>query len=613
MCGIVGYLGPREPKDVILKGLRALEYRGYDSAGVAILDHGAFRRVRAEGKLAALDTKLKDEKFDGRLGIGHTRWATHGVPSERNAHPHSKGAVSVVHNGIIENYIELKAELIAEGSTFESDTDTELIAHLIEKELRTAKDLLKAVQTIVPRLVGAYAVVAIWEKQPDVMVAFKFGPPLILGIGQKELTLASDVLALVDQTKEVIYLDDGEIVWVHDDKYQIYEGTKEITKKISHVNWSDEAASKAGYPHFMLKEIYEQPRAVAQALKPHVNMETERLQFAPETSLSPAELEKIMRTTERVFIVGCGSSLYSGVVGEYMIERLARLPVECEIASEFRYRGPVFPPNSILISISQSGETADTLAAVRLAKSEGVKVLSVCNVRNSSIDRDADLHLYMNSGREIGVATTKAFSSTLALMGVLALAFAKARGKLSDADEAKYVRELLDAPAHMEQVLSLDKFFKEAADDLKKYKGYLYLGRGIHYPIAQEGALKLKELAYMHAEGYPAGEMKHGPLALIDERMAVVVLAPKDELFDKTVSNLEEAKARGGKIISIGTGLQPRLTEISEHYLALPEASWFVLPLLEGLPLQLLAYHVADSLGHDVDQPRNLAKSVTVE
>lgn len=614
MCGIVGYLGPREPKEIILKGLRALEYRGYDSAGVAILDGQQFRRVRATGKLIQLDEKLRGEKFDGHLGIGHTRWATHGVPSERNAHPHSKGGVSLVHNGIIENYADLKKELAKEGATFESDTDTELIAHLIEKELRATKDLLKAVQAVVPRLVGAYAVVVVWEKQPDTMVAFKYGPPLILGVGQNELIVASDVQAVVDQTKEVVYLEDGEIVCVKGQAYEVYsnKGTK-IQKPKVKIEWNAEKASKAGYPHFMLKEIYEQPRAVAQALQPHIDIQKERLNFSPESKLSAPEVQKLLQNTERVFIVGCGTSFYSGLVGEYMIERLARVAVECEIASELRYRYPVFPKNSLLISISQSGETADTLAAVRQAKAEGVKVLSICNVRNSSIDREADLHVYMNSGPEIGVASTKAFSSTLSLMGVMALAIAKAHGKLNDSDEGQLVRQLLDAPSQMEKVLTLDKFFKDAAAILKTFKGFLYLGRGVHFPIALEGALKLKELAYMHAEGYPAGEMKHGPLALIDERMAVVVLAPKDELYEKTLSNLEEAKARGGQIISIGTGQGNRLEELSRYYLALPEASWFTLPLLEVLPLQLLAYHVADSLGHDVDQPRNLAKSVTVE
>ncbi len=570
--------------------------------------------MRAQGKLIQLDHKLQTEKFDGHLGIGHTRWATHGVPSERNAHPHSKGGVSLVHNGIIENYAELKKVLAAEGSVFESETDTELIAHLIEKELNSTNDLLKAVQKAVARLVGAYAVVVIWEKQPDTMVAFKFGPPLILGIGEKEFIVASDVQALIEQTRNVIYLEDGEIVCVKDTSYNIYSADgKKLEKKTAHIDWNAETASKAGYPHFMLKEIYEQPRAVAQAIQPHVEVEREKIKFAPETSMSAADVENMLRETERIFVVGCGSAYYSGIVGEYMIERLARIPVECEIASEFRYRHPVFPEKSLLLSVSQSGETADTLAAVRMAKANGVKVMSICNVKNSSVDREADLHLYMNSGAEIGVASTKAFSSTMALMGVLALGFAKAKGQLNEKDESQYVRSLLDAPSQMEKVLTLDRFFKEASDILKLYKGFLYLGRGIHYPVALEGALKLKELAYMHAEGYPAGEMKHGPLALIDARMAVVVLAPQDELFEKTLSNLEEAKARGGQIISIGTGLQVRLTEVSRHYLSLPEAPWFTLPLLEVLPLQLLAYHVADSLGHDVDQPRNLAKSVTVE
>ena len=614
MCGIVGYLGPREPKDVILKGLRALEYRGYDSAGVAILDHGQFRRVRAQGKLSQLDKKLQTERFDGHLGIGHTRWATHGVPSERNAHPHSKGGVSLVHNGIIENYSELKKELAATGAIFESETDTELIAHLIERELQKSPDLLLAVQKTVPRLTGAFAVVVVWEKQPDTMVAFKFGPPLVLGVGERELILASDVQAVVDQTHDVVYLEDGEIVKAQGTKFEIFSSDgRRVDRAAKHIDWSSEQASKSGYPHYMLKEIFEQPRAVAQALQPHIDVQNESLKFSPETSLSGPEVQKLLADAERLFVVGCGSAYYSALIGECMIERLARIPVECEIASEFRYRHPVFPKNSVLLSVSQSGETADTLAAVRLAKAEGVRVISVCNVRNSSIDREADLHLYMNSGPEIGVASTKAFSSTIAIMGVLALTFAKAKGRLAAKDESLYVRNLLDAPAQMERVLTLDRFFKTAAESLKTYKGFLYLGRGVHFPVALEGALKLKELAYMHAEGYPAGEMKHGPLALIDERMAVVVLAPKDELYEKTLSNLEEAKARGGQIISIGTGSQPRLEELSRHYLGLPEASWFTMPLLEVLPLQLLAYHVADSLGHDVDQPRNLAKSVTVE
>lgn len=610
MCGIVGYLGPKNPKDVILTGLKSLEYRGYDSAGVSILHDGKFKRVRAEGKLGNLSAKLEGEVFSGHLGIGHTRWATHGKPSERNAHPHVVGGVSLVHNGIIENYMELREELVKGGSVLESETDSELVAHLIERELRGGGDLLAAVLHVLPRLQGAYAILVVSEKQPDVMVAFKSGPPLILGVGSDAMYVGSDVQALVPYTKKVVYLEDGEVVEVRGASYKIMDHAGQaINKKIVEVNWTAEVASKGGFPHFMLKEIFEQPRAVAQAIQPHIDLSRNSVELSG-VGFAVAET---LAGIERVFIVACGSSYYTGLVGEYMVERLAKVPVECDIASEFRYRHPVLPKNSLFVSISQSGETADTLAAVRMAKQAGAKILSICNVKNSSIDREADGHLYMNAGTEIGVASTKAFSATLVLLNLLAIAVAKAQKAISLEDEAKYVREVLAAPAQIETVLNLDKFFKEAADTLKSFKGFLYLGRGVHYPVAMEGALKLKELAYMHAEGYAAGEMKHGPLALIDDKMAVVTLVPHDDLYEKTLSNLEEAKARGGKIISIGTGPSPRLEEISEYYLALPEVGWFTLPLLEVVPVQLLAYHVACSLGHDVDQPRNLAKSVTVE
>ena len=610
MCGIVGYLGPKNPKDIILTGLKALEYRGYDSAGVSILHEGKFKRVRAEGKLGNLSTKLDGEMFSGHLGIGHTRWATHGKPSERNAHPHCVGGIALVHNGIIENYMELREELIKQGSVLESETDSELVAHLIERQVRTTKDLHAAVLNVLPRLKGAYAILVVNEKQPDTMVAFKNGPPLILGVGPDAMYVASDVQALVEYTKKVIYIDDGEVVVVQGATHKVFTTDgKPVTKKIVEVNWTSEAASKGGFPHFMLKEIFEQPRAVAAAIQPHIDIIKNRVAI---TDMG-IDATTLFAGVERVFIVACGSSYYAAMIGEYMIERLAQVPVECDIASEFRYRHPVLPPNSLFISISQSGETADTLAAVRMAKQAGVKVLSICNVKNSSIDREADAHLYMNAGTEIGVASTKALSATYALLNVLSLAIAKAKKVLMGDDEQQFVREILAAPAQIETVLNLDKFFKEAAGKLKTYKGFLYLGRGVHYPIALEGALKLKELAYMHAEGYAAGEMKHGPLALIDDKMAVVTLVPHDDLYEKTLSNLEEAKARGGQIIAIGTGPSPRLQKISEHYLALPEVGWFTLPLLEVVPVQLLAYHIACSLGHDVDQPRNLAKSVTVE
>lgn len=610
MCGIVGYLGPKNPKDVILTGLKALEYRGYDSAGVAILHEGKLKRVRAEGKLGNLSSKLDGETFSGHLGIGHTRWATHGKPSERNAHPHCVGGVSLVHNGIIENYMELRERLIKGGAKIESDTDSELVAHMIADEIRNGADLLQAVKAIKTQIWGAYSILVVSEKQPDTMVAFKYGPPLILGVGDDAMYVGSDVMALVPYTKKVVYLEDGDVVEVKGTKFKIFDSNfKGINKKVVDVNWTSEAASKGGFPHFMLKEIFEQPRAVAQALQPHINLAKKSVELKD----MGLDADKLFGGVERIFIVACGTSYYAGLVGEYMIERLAQVPVECDIASEFRYRHPVLPKNSLFISISQSGETADTLAAVRLAKQAGIKVLSICNVKNSSIDREADAHLYMSAGTEVGVASTKAFSSTLSLLSVLSLAVAKSKKVLPVTEEVKYVEQLLAAPAQIETVLNHDKFFKEAAGKLKAYKGFLYLGRGVHFPIALEGALKLKELAYMHAEGYAAGEMKHGPLALIDSKMAVVTLVPHDDLYEKTLSNLEEAKARGGQIIAVGTGQSSRLQDISEYYIGLPEVGWFTLPLLEVIPVQLLAYHVACSLGHDVDQPRNLAKSVTVE
>ncbi len=608
MCGIVGYYGPKNPKDVIMSGLKSLEYRGYDSAGVAILHHGDFKRVRAEGKLAALEAKLVNEEFDGHLGIGHTRWATHGAPVERNAHPHMVGPVSVVHNGIIENYLELKEELGA-GTVFESDTDTELIAHLVAREIGKGVLLFDAVKNIVPRLQGAYSVLVVSRLQPNEMVAFKNGPPLIIGLADDASIVASDVQAILPYTKKVIYLEDHEVAHIKDAKFEIFDYRgKKIKKEVTTLEWNAEKAQKEGYPHFMLKEIFEQPRAVARAMAPHIDPAKHTV-----TLKDVGLADSIWKNLERVFIVACGTSNYAGMVGEYLIENLAGVPVETDIASEFRYRNPIVPKNSLAIVISQSGETADTLAALRQLKGLGVPVLSVCNVKNSTIDREADGHLYMNSGIEIGVASTKAFASSLTLMNVLALAIAKAKGALSLADEQKYVKALLAAPAQMDSVLACDKFFAEAAITLKEHKGFLYLGRGVSFPIALEGALKLKELAYMHAEGYAAGEMKHGPLALIDKRMCVVTLAPSDSLYDKTLSNMEEAKARGGQIIAIGTANNEKLKGIAKNYLPLPKVEWTVNPLLEVIPLQLLAYHVASALGHDVDQPRNLAKSVTVE
>lgn len=628
MCGIVGYLGPQNPKDIIVSGLKKLEYRGYDSAGVAILHEGKTKRVRALGKLKALEDKLSNEYFDGHIGIGHTRWATHGAPSERNAHPHQVRGISLVHNGIIENYVEIREELLKNGAVITSDTDSELVAHLVANEIEKTQDLYQAVERTLHHLRGAFSICVMWEKEPNHLVAFKDGPPLVVGIGKDESFVASDVQALIQYTKNFVYLEDREIADIKGTDIRFFSANGfPIQKKIVELNWNPEMVEKQGYSHYMLKEIYEQPRAVAAAMEPHVNVdnfsialkkvgfgtqsvqELESLDIAADWKKTSA----VFKDIERVFIVACGTSFYAGQVGKYLIEQLAKVPVETDIASEFRYRNPVIPPKTLLITISQSGETADTLAAIRMAKEMGATTLSICNVRNSTIDREAHGHLYMNSGPEIGVASTKAFTSTLAVINCLSIAMGVSRGVLSAAQEKELVQALLSTPAQMETVLAFDKYFDEAAHKLKEFRGFLYLGRGTSFPIAMEGALKLKELAYMHAEGYAAGEMKHGPLALIDERMAIVMIAPTDHLYEKSISNLEEARARGGKVISIGTGDNEMLRKISDYYLALPKAHWTVNHLLSVIPLQLMSFHLASILGYDVDQPRNLAKSVTVE
>ena len=628
MCGIVGYLGNQNPKDIIIAGLKKLEYRGYDSAGVAILHDGKIKRVRAPGKLKALEEKLVSESFNGKVGIGHTRWATHGGPSERNAHPHSVGGISLVHNGIIENYAEIREEFIKKGSVIQSDTDSELVAHLINEEVQKDSNLLKAVERTLGRIHGAFSIVVMWDQQPDTLVAFKDGPPMVVGLGKGETFIVSDVQASLQYTNRFVYLEDREIVQVKGEQVQFYSSRGiPINKKVVEINWSPEMVEKQGFPHFMLKEIYEQPRSVGAAMEPHIDPATHTVKLKNigfglknlqdmDNLNSDADwknTQEVFATIERMMIIACGTSNYAAMVGKYLIENIAGIPVETDIASEFRYRNPVIPKNTMVMTISQSGETADTLAAIRLAKELGATTLSLCNVRASTIDREAHGHLYMNSGPEIGVASTKAFTSTLTVLNCLAVALGKIKGKLSAAQESEYVQALLSAPSHMEGVLAYDKYFGEAASELKKHKGFLYLGRGVCYPIALEGALKLKELAYLHAEGYAAGEMKHGPLALIDEKMAIVTLAPSDQLYEKTVSNLEEARARGGNIISIGTGENEKLKKISESYLSLPKAFWTINPIIAVVPLQLMAYHLASELGYDVDQPRNLAKSVTVE
>jgi glutamine---fructose-6-phosphate transaminase (isomerizing) len=615
MCGIVGYLGPRAPKDVIISGLKQLEYRGYDSAGVAILHQGSLKRVRASGKLTNLEKKLSAETFDGHLGIGHTRWATHGAPSENNAHPHSVGGVSIVHNGIIENYMDIRERVIAEGGKIKTETDSELVAHLLSQQVRETGDILEAALEVIPQLDGAYSILGVWEEKPEQMIAFKNGPPLIVGIGKDEIIVASDIQAIVQYTRKIVYLEDHEVAFINGTTCTFYDlHANEIKKEIVEVDWNSEAAEKQGYAHFMLKEIYEQPRAVASAIESYLQRDPLRIEMNEltfgEGKVSPSEFFK---TVDRIYLVACGTSYYAGMTGEYFFEKLAKIPVEVEYASEFRYREPILTRNSLLIVISQSGETADTLAALRLAKKMGATTLSICNVARSTIDRESDGQLYMKCGTEIGVASTKAFTSTQTLLCLLSIFAGRARCVISREQEQEYVRHLLNLPSQMESVLNHARFFEDAATTLKNAKGFLYLGRGVNFPIALEGALKLKELAYMHAEGYAAGEMKHGPIALIDKNMIVVVVAPRDDVYEKTVSNLEEVRARGGQVVSIGTDKDNKLSKISQHYLALPEAPWFLNPILAVIPLQLLAYSVASALGHDVDQPRNLAKSVTVE
>lgn len=619
MCGIVGYYGPKNTTGVLVGGLKKLEYRGYDSSGVAVLNGNNFDVVRAEGKLTNLESKLSQMNLKGPLGIAHTRWATHGVPSERNAHPHTVEGVCLVHNGIIENYGELKEQLVADGAHFSSDTDSEVVAHLVARQLKKTPDLLKSVQTILPQLQGAYAILIVWNQQPDTLVAFKNGPPLIVGLGEGETVIGSDVQALLPYTNNVVYLEDREIAHIHKNVASFYsDDGRKLEKKPVHIKWTSEQSEKMGYKHFMLKEIFEQPKAVSSVLKKYVDLATHSVNF---DSISDCPIgQKVeefalsdFKKIDRIFIIACGTSYYASMYAEYLVEKLAGIPVEIDFASEFRYREPVIPQNSLVMVISQSGETADTLAVLRMAKEAGAKTISLSNTRGSTIDREAHGHLYMEAGVEIGVASTKAFTSTLAVVSLFAIYLARLREKMTAQEEKKSIQSLLALPSQMEAVLSYDKYFAETANHFKDYKGFLYLGRGLNYPLAMEGALKLKELAYMHAEGYAAGEMKHGPLALIDDKMLVIVICPHDQHYEKTVSNLQEAKARGGIIVSIGTGEDKNLKEMSRDYLSLPKHDWMTSGMLSVIPVQLLAYHVADVKGYDVDQPRNLAKSVTVE
>jgi glucosamine--fructose-6-phosphate aminotransferase (isomerizing) len=607
MCGIVGYLGPQAPEKVILEGLKKLEYRGYDSAGVSILDHGRLKRIRASGKLSELQKKLQNESFHGNIGIGHTRWATHGVPHERNAHPHQVEDVSVVHNGIIENYQELRAELQGRGAVLTSETDSELVAHLLAEEVKTRRDLLAAVLGILPRLKGAFSIVCMWEGDPDHLVAFKEGPPLIVALGEQENFVVSDIQAALAYTHRFVHLSDREVVRLSRKQVDFFDSNgKSLQKSPVEIHWSQADVDKMGFSHFMLKEIHEIPRVIAQILSENLGERTEEFLTKDFGSIP-------VKSIQRIVFVACGTSYYAGLFGQYLIESRLRIPCSVEMASEFRYRQPALRAGDLVFVISQSGETADTLAALRMARNMKIPVVSLCNVQHSSIDRESDLGLAMRCGPEIGVASTKAFVASLIMLQVFAAQLARARDQLDQSSERDWVRALRSLPSQVEVVLNYHTYFESCVQDLVRFKGFLYMGRGYSYPIALEGALKMKELAYLHAEGYAAGEMKHGPLALIDNQMAVLMLAPRDEWFDKTLSNLEEARARGAFIISIGSQDDESLQRVSDQFLPIPKASSWTSPVLSVIPLQLMAFSVAKTLGHDVDQPRNLAKSVTVE
>ncbi len=617
MCGIVGYIGNRKTVPIILDGLRRLEYRGYDSAGLAVLGaDGNLVIRRASGKLHNLEEAVRLNPVEGSYGIGHTRWATHGRPTEENAHPHTgpNRSVVLVHNGIVENYLDLKHELEAEGHHFITETDTEIIAHLVEKYLDGP--LEEAVQKAVKRLSGVFALAVMSVKDPGKIVTGRSGPPVVVGLGDGEYFVASDVPAILSHTRDMFFLDDGDMAVLTADgvKLMDFDGNP-IKRQVTHILWDPIMAEKGGYKHFMLKEIYEQPRAVRDTLLGRVSQDTGKV-FLEEMNITASEFAAF----KSIKIIACGTSWHAALAGKFMIEKLARVPVEVDYGSEFRYRDPILGPEILTVVISQSGETADTIAAQREAKQKGSKTLAICNVIGSMIPREADGTLLTHAGPEIGVASTKAFTSQLTALFVLALYLAQQRGTISDEESLNIAGELMRLPGKLETLLSRDMGYADMAKTLSKAHDFLYLGRGIHFPMALEGALKLKEISYIHAEGYPAGEMKHGPNALIDENLPAVVLAAYDPSdvssrlrYEKTLSNIQEVKAREGIVIAIVNEGDRDAKGMASYALEIPITHELLLPILEVVPLQLLAYHIAVRLGKDVDQPRNLAKSVTVE
>ena len=609
MCGIVAYIGTNEALPILVGGLKKLEYRGYDSSGVALIDNGTIKTVKASGKIKELEDKLKVNPPKGTIGIAHTRWATHGAPTVENAHPHMSynGKISIVHNGIIENYASLKAKLISDGVKFQSDTDTEVVAHLIARFY--TGDLKTAVLKAIAKIEGTFGLAVISSDEPGTLIGARRGSPLILGIGNEgDFFLASDVSAIINHTQKVVYLDDNDIVQVKNGSYSIVNmNSHEVQREVKDVDFDADAVAKGGFPHFMLKEIFEQPEVLRNTMRGRLLVAEGNAKLAGlDTNINE------LRNINRIIITACGTSYYAGMVGEYMIEDLAGVPVEVEYASEFRYRNPIIKPGTLVLAISQSGETADTLAALKEAQQKGATALAICNGVGSTIARTSDGGVYLHAGPEIGVASTKAFTSQVTVLAMIALLLGRQR-RLSFEAGADIARSLLDLPLLAEETLKLSDKIKELAAQYSKANNFLYLGRHFNYPVAMEGALKLKEISYIHAEGYPAAEMKHGPIALIDENMPVVVIAPKDALFDKIISNVREIKARGGRVIAITTEDCHPLDEIADHIIKVPKTIPMLMPILTCIPLQLLAYHIAVLRGNDVDQPRNLAKSVTVE
>ena len=614
MCGIIGYIGHRQVVPLIIEGLRKLEYRGYDSAGIAVVANGELLIRRSAGKLGNLETALAADPLTGEYGLGHTRWATHGRPTEENAHPHRdcKGRIVVVHNGIIENYLELKRELQSQGHTFVTETDTEVVAHLVEREWKD-DGLDGAVRRAMTRLRGLFALVLLSADDPQKIVAVRNGPPVVVGLGEGEYFVASDIPAILQYTRNVVFLGDQEMAVVTQAGavFTDFAGV-EVAKTPTRVTWDPISAEKAGYKHFMLKEIFEQPAAVRDTVLGRVSLETGTI-FPDDTGLSDADLTRI----DRVTLIACGTSWHAALVGKFLIEELARIPVEVDYGSEYRYRRPLAGPSTLAVAITQSGETADTLAALREAKQLGARSLAICNVVGSMATRESDGTIYTHAGPEIGVASTKAFTSQLVALYLLALHLAQVKKALTVDQRKTHIADLLQLPQQIEQVLKCAPQIEDIASRFHNRTDFLYLGRGINYPIALEGALKLKEISYIHAEGYPAGEMKHGPIALIDERMPVVAIAPHDHVFEKMQGNIQEAKARGAAVIAITTAGDDTLWRLldrdSDSIVAVPAMSPLLAPIVITVPLQLLSYHIAVRRGCDVDQPRNLAKSVTVE